>query len=328
MTQLRYTPDEYIRYLQMSNNQHLLVEGSSDRKAFLALFYRFDLNQDLVIDIDTGEMIHKVTDHPENREKIEYIAQKVRGKFCSNKLITFVDREFRGFVIETTIEDTLQRHYQQGRLIWTRGHSLENYFLNRLIIKDVFEELSESEVFYKAIVQFEKVFDDALKWSAALSLAARELKVIQKCDKYFLDNRYWEFLGFCKNKVNLDREEWMKIVVEEDKFEQSEVEDLFSGIYKFSEIISGKKNIHKWICHGHLGIKFIWLVYLKCFSDQLSTDDRQDNKKSNKSLNKLKKMDVKRRTHVLQTTWARHSSNQACVYPREVIEMLTNQPNL
>lgn len=320
MTQSKYTPDEYIRYLQMSNNQHLLVEGSSDRKAFLALFYRFDLNQDLAIDIDTGEMIHQVTDHPENRDKIEYIAQKVRGESCFNKLITFVDREFRGFVIEATIEDTLQRHYQQERIIWTRGHSLENYFLNWLIIKDVFEELSESEYFYKAIVEFEKVFDDALKWSAAISLAAKELKVIQKCDKSFLDNRYWEFLDLCENEVNLDRQEWSKIVVKEKKFKRSQVESLFSEIYKFAEMISSKKQIHKWICHGHLGIKFVWLVYLRCFFEQCPTDQ------FNKSLQKLR--NYERRDHTLRTTWAKYSANQDCVYPREVIEMLTNQPNL
>lgn len=317
MTQSKYTPDEYIRYLQISNNQHLLVEGSSDRKAFIALFYRFEINQDLVIDIDTGEMIHEVPDHPENRERIEYIAQKVRGQSCSNKLITFVDREFRRFVIETTIEDTLQGHYQQERLIWTRGHSLENYFLNRLIIKDIFEELSESEFFYKAIVEFENVFDDALKWSAAISLAAKELKMIQKCDKSFLDNRYWTLLHLCENEVKLDQQEWIEIVVREKKFKQPEVESLFFEIYKFVEIISSKQQIHKWICHGHLGIKFVWLVYLRCFFEQCPTDQ------FNKSLRKL--TNYERRDHTLRTTWAKHSANEACVYPREVIEMLANQ---
>ena len=138
----KYNPAAYRIYLQLSEKKHVLVEGKSEKIAFRNLKYELDIDID-ELEIDSAEYLIEFEDsegHPQklgNREKVEEISKIVVAESqnlenngrepYADKFIGFVDREYREFQVSNSIQDLLNCHRVSDRLVWSRGHSIENY---------------------------------------------------------------------------------------------------------------------------------------------------------------------------------------------------------
>lgn len=72
---------------------------------------------------------------PSKRERVEYVCAKALNTPEARKLVGFVDREFREFEQGDTLRDLLDGHQTVGRVVWSRGHSIENYNLDGYILR-------------------------------------------------------------------------------------------------------------------------------------------------------------------------------------------------
>ncbi len=133
MSGLQLTPEEYITEISFSKSRFLLVEGSED-EAFFTLIYNFlrsnkaqipaeklDLLKNIIIDTAEG-----IKGELGNRAKIEKICELVaqESSNVSNRVLGFVDREFREFEYNNELNDNIKTHKINNRLIWSRGHSI------------------------------------------------------------------------------------------------------------------------------------------------------------------------------------------------------------
>jgi hypothetical protein len=134
---IQYTPAEFRNFLMMSHDKHLLVEGIDDKIAFKLLFEELSGKHD--IKIDTAERLINFERPLGNREKVEEICRTVTGRSFADKLVGFVDREFREFEWDNDIRDNLGQHKVDGRLVWSRGHSIENYFFDFIILREALD---------------------------------------------------------------------------------------------------------------------------------------------------------------------------------------------
>src|SRR5579864_2007905 len=111
---LAYTPAGYRNMVKMSKFKYILVEGRDD---IIALKY---LMQELFgklsdIQIHGAHQIRFGSDIG-NRERVENIAKSLKDEKHAKRFVGFVDREFREFNLNGTIEDLLGRHNIIDRL--------------------------------------------------------------------------------------------------------------------------------------------------------------------------------------------------------------------
>ena len=178
MNTTQYKPHEYKQYLQMDHQKHLLVEGRDDYFFFQALFDEFlgtEWRDTHNIVIDKAESLISFADNSKgNREKVEHTIEATCTAFPQNKLAGFVDREFRKFEWETKLIDQIKKHHKDGQLVWARGHSIENYFLDADILRAPFRDVS-GEIFKKAHDLFRQNIQAYLETAGAITLVGLQL---------------------------------------------------------------------------------------------------------------------------------------------------------
>ncbi|WP_160319551.1 DUF4435 domain-containing protein [Herpetosiphon geysericola] len=270
--------DVYLTYITMSNKKHILVEGNSDQEMISKFTERLvEKYSNFLgnIDIDiVGELLRSCIENV--RERVLFISDFVNYKIKPKNFLSFIDREFWGFIIEPNIVDIISNHNVDGLTICSRGHSIENYLFNSTILGEVFYNLSSLNNNQKnmAIILFKKIFIDSLKTACAISITAFLFNKINKINKdpfhkyieinddfsFNLDN--WIF--FIKNKFQLED----KVI--------NEMSEKFLYIYRKVSILDVDKI--QWICHGHIGLQFLWDTFSKCvysITNGLSEDKRQ-----------------------------------------------------
>src|SRR5579859_5532046 len=113
MDSIQYEPEDYTALLEMSSKKVLLVEGRTDKRLFQILLDEIfiKVRQTIPLDsiiIDSAEDLIKVDNAPSNRQKVELVCRSIQKTPLANKLIGFVDREFREFGIRGVPEDKLK----------------------------------------------------------------------------------------------------------------------------------------------------------------------------------------------------------------------------
>src|SRR5262249_33609637 len=118
--------------------------------------------------VDTADLVKAPEGVIGSRALVEVVHEQANNS--GQELGALVDREFRGFDLAPAIKDTIAAHKSVGRLlVWTRGHSIENYFFRadaaRAFLRYQFSHLTIPEA------EFDRLFPLFLQWAAALSLA-------------------------------------------------------------------------------------------------------------------------------------------------------------
>lgn len=144
--------------------------------------------------VDSAEHLIKgnqSSDFSNNRQKVEAIAHSICQKNYASGFVGFVDRELYKFQwdCESNLElqDVLNSHEVVQRLVFSRGHSIENYVFDLSILCEALEYLSTTVYANSAIQLFKTVF------SANLRINSWVKKSLQ--DKYDYPRAIFELLG-------------------------------------------------------------------------------------------------------------------------------------
>jgi hypothetical protein len=311
MTGTKYKLRDYLNYIKMSKKKHLLVEGITDKRSFKLLVDELQkkINVNLeFIEIDTAESL-SFHDVPRNCDRIERICQSIQDEDYSQKLVGFVDREFREFEYNSFFEDKLDKHNVQGRLVWSRGHSIENYFFDYGILSESFRDLVVIDCFDEALKIFKQVIESTIKIACSVSIASEKLKKNKRIEPTIS----WQIIQIdSPNKISIKLVEWEEKLVNQHNFIPQDAHIFCEEYTSCQARVSSFQNIQvlRWLCHGHLGIEFLWAVYVLCI-------DRVGSQKQGSKC----QVDKQLKTHNCASWWARKAVNGDCDYPKEVFQL-------
>ena len=305
---LQYNLQGYLNSIQISERKHLLVEGKYDKQ-----FFRVFLNafiSYIKVDIDTVENLNDPEILVGNRQKVEKIAEIIKFKEYASRFVGFVDREYREFDLGA-VTDKLERHNQISRLVWSRGHSIENYFFDYQIIYESLLGLSSVECFDKAIKDFEKCFEKTIRIACALGLTGDEMgksEIIRR-------SIHSDLFNIQNSEIVLQLEQW-EDSLKKRKFTEEEalmaVNSFQSWLEKLTDVSS---ETVKWLCDSHSGIEIIWAVYHRCVFNNTSENYRNE-------ADKIYKVPKDTRFQALASWLVRKAKTKESVYPYEVLDLL------
>jgi hypothetical protein len=312
MSSAEFTEVEYITYLKMDKNKHLLVEGRDDSRFFQILFEEFFGSQwqglyNIVID-KAESLISSTRNAVGNREKIEEICKSAGD----DNLVGFVDREFRNFEMANDLIDHIQNHYHDNRLVWSRGHSIENYFFDFEILRRPFQDVC-GEDFYMAFEMFSANMDNYLRTACLFSLTGLNFRNnIRRIEASIT----WNVIA---PDGALDMNSWRRELSRHARFTDDEIDQIFDGHSNLIDSIN-RADIEtvRWLCHGHIGYKLLWLAFAKCIYDV--TDGEIDLKE--RAMSAFLSSQHTIRFNLCGRALAQASINDMAIYPSKVFELL------
>lgn len=317
--------NEYQIKIRITKRPLLLLEGKDDKQFFEKLFNEasqrgYTLAKE--ISIDTADMIQ------DNRLKgmgkrdiVEAVCEETPEEILKNKIFCgFVDREFRGFEMNSPIEDTIRDHYVTGSLVWSRGHSLENYCFDFNILREQFEVCSSQIspfIVDIALNILKEIFSSVLHVAGAISLAARDshyLGVIKNC----LD---WTNFYLKEGKLSLDTFKCKEILLKTDS--TAERVEGFVQKYEFwyQQLATVEQETIRWICHGHIGFSLLWASYALCVY-KVSTDTNMSEMEKNKNVQHVLNKRKEERFSICSLLLAKKLLNSELIYPKVVFDRL------
>ena len=296
--------------LKMSRKKYLLVEGRDDYYLIIALFDELlgsEWRDIYDIEIDKAGILNSV---PGNRSAVETVVGIISKTNLRDKLVGFVDREFRGFDWDDKVLiDQIQKHFVDDRILWTRGHSAENYFLDEKILKTPFRDVS-GEIFQKSYNLFKKNLDAYLRVASKLSITALNLGYLKKLRASI----GWDII---EGNGNLDIEQW-KARLSKIGLTSHDVDKTVST-YLATESIIDSANIEtiRWFCDGHISFYLLWCAFARCAYEV--TEQLKD--KRTMAQNILKYGD-ETRFNSCASAWAKSAQSNSCEYPEEIFKLL------
>lgn len=330
MSGLQLTPEEYITEIIMSEDVFLLLEGSDDENFFILICNHLIKNAATIsaeklnllksIVIETAEQIKGELG---NRAKIEKICDLVAREApnIKNRVLGFVDREFREFEYSNYLKDNIGTHRINDRLIWSRGHSIENYFFEIETWREAFNDYLVSSLYQEAFAIFDSKFDDILRIACALSLAGLSENLLQPVS----NSLNWQCIDITSTSIQVNLEEWQKILDGKFKLDQVRINNF---IAKFETYLGMTYQynieISRWLSHGHIGFNFMFVVYGKCLYITALSDPRKNHRQEADKVNKNKDM----RFSTAARAWIRKQSleinNNNHDFPIKCFWMLIN----
>lgn len=254
---LQYNLQGYLNLVQMSERKHLLVEGKYDKQFFLLFLY--ESIPHIKVDIDTAESLISSERVLGNRQKVENVTETISSKDYASKFVGFIDREYDEFDREE-IADKLGCHNQISRLVWSRGHSIENYFFDPQIVYESLLGLSSVECFDRAIKTFTNCFETTIRIACALGLTGYEMGKFE----IIRSSIHSDLFDIQSSEIVLQVEKWQNSL----KTKRCTEEEALMAVNSFQSWLEKLKNVSfdtvRWLCDGHSGIEIIWAVYHCC----------------------------------------------------------------
>lgn len=321
MGSIKYTPAEYRTMLRMSQGKFLLVEGRADKRLFQFLLHElFNTVSQATsrdnININSAEDLIQ-TDIPlGNREKVEQVCDSVQNTPLAIRLIGFVDREFREFDLGNFLNDKLNKHNVIKGVVWSRGHSIENYCFDFLTLQDPLREHSDIDFFDQALDRFRKLFNSTLCLACAVSLAAEQLGKLQRIKGCI----NWEIVKVTSSEVKLRLDVFKKELVNGHRFTEEDYNLLIENYHKWLERVE-KADIScvRWLCHGHIGLCFIWSVYGQCVYEVCENLGFEN---PEAEVHKVFEAKESGRLRTCISSWIRRALDNLSEYPIEVLNFL------
>ena len=144
--------------------------------------------------------------------------------------------------------------------MWSRGHSLENYYLDLTALREPLRTFSVSDHFDEALGLFDQCFAAALCMACALSLVARDtdrMGVVKGSIR-------WSVIDLQDGKVTMDAAQWQR-VMRQMRLDQPTIDVILKGFRFWTRrFVLAHSSVARWICHGHLGLACLWAVYARC----------------------------------------------------------------
>lgn len=313
MTSLNYDLTGYRNMLRMSTFKRVLVEGKSD-KILLKMLFNEMLGRAHGIQIDTAENIafsHAVG----NREKVEIICESIRNTKYGERIVGFVDREFREFDLHNRIVDLLSSHKITGRVIWSRGHSIENYYFDLSILRRPLRTFATTTYFDSALDLFEQLFVPTMQIACAAGLTGYEQSVLNPIKASF----DWTVLEIDANSVKINVDKWQQSL-RRLKIQENTIGSIVSSYHQWLErTTKADFTVVKRACHGHIGLSVIWSAYAKCVHEVCAITGTSHSQ--NEARNVLK-AEESVRFNACAENWITHVCQNNSEYPVEILQLL------
>lgn len=326
MTGLQLTPEEYVTEIIMSKDLFLLVEGSDDEVFFTVIYNHLKdmyldtsstkLNKLKKLRIETAEQIKGALG---NRDKVETVCNLIaqESENIQERILGFVDREFREFEYSNHLKDKLNNHKINDRLIWSRGHSIENYIFEISTLRETFNGYVISSFYQEAFEIFESKFTDILRISCALSLAAKSQDLLSVIDKS-LD---WQCIDITSQSISINIEKWKNILKKRMKLDQLRIDNIQNDFQQYLTLMNtNTSEILRWLSHGHIGFSLMFTIYGKCLYIIALDDGKKNADKEAEKINKNKDM----RFFISSKAWIKCNYNNNFDFPIKCFEILIN----
>lgn len=321
----QYSIDAYAVRLNMTTNRVLLVEGSSEKRMFGRMFQAlspYSQDRPSAAVIDTAAIIQSPCNSPiGNREKVERVCEAAAGNTASmrGKFVGFVDREFRLFDCDgNTIVDRLNEHRVDRLLVWSRGHSIENYFFDFCIWRRVVYSLVPNDLddLDAALAVFRDVFCSVLALACTISLAARDAGVLGAVAGHV----QWSVLRLLDKVMTVDIPAWRNHLEENAKLRKCSVQALIERYTYWEPVVkSSDHEAVRWMCHGHISESVIWAAFARCVYEACG----RDYKKAQRAMESKESV----RLCTCIEHWAAEVGKNGGTYPEPVAQMLEASTN-
>jgi hypothetical protein len=306
---MRYTPRDYQNYLTFdSQSKHLLVEGRDDKHLFFVLLSaHFDNETRNRICIDSAQDLIDFDGVYENRDKIEQICREIQLEPYAENFAGFVDREFREFELIPCFQDNLKCHRVSGRLVWSRGHSVENYFLDYSYVEDVLvSHLPDignqmSDLLRRLLGE---QFETLVRIACAMSLTGKETHRLGQ----IRESISVQILKIAESRVTIDLDSWKKSLAAKG-IAAGDAEILVERFLYWSQKTATEDySVTRWICDGHIGFALIWAAYERLTRDRSGLPPIQS--------------DHRLRFNLCAGNWSERTVKAGAEYPAEVFQLL------
>jgi hypothetical protein len=315
----------------MSDKRRLLVEGRDDVIAFKLLLKRLFLEPEVSVfsaELVQLEEIEELADGKSsgegvgNRQKVERICRIINGTNVNRssrqgEVVGFIDRDFNGFDWIDGFADYVGKHrvIREINLVWSRGHSLENYVFDIAILGEAFD--GYTEYFDETLKLFARHFEDTIRLACAATLAGiasnNNLKMIQ-------DSIDWELFKITDTKIELDTDIWSNHLQRRFSVTSNQAQELVS-LYKTwqPKVKECVFDIIRWFCHGHIGFTFIVEMYTRCVFEICASLGEEEQKRQ---FNRVRKFGYQNKWNDCVKSWCRKTQTNTTVYPQEVFQLL------
>lgn len=304
MSKLQYDINAYLTTAKMSSKLRILVEGKDDKAHISNLLIK--LCTGIKFKVDTAAELKGVCQETRknNRAKIEKAHELTRMKKDYEKLFFLCDREIRGFSINQKINDTINGHFVDGRLSWTKGHSIENYFIEEDFLDEGLRFLTPSPYKERALTLFKKSLNKAIQTIACLTLAAKELNNAS----YPCGIIKWEHILLDGNG-NLD--------IDFSSIQNPVIGEFITAYNKYKPcILSSSTDDCLLLCRGHTAIIFIKRIYAACLYHEAKIHDEESAKSDARFFENLHEAYI---TNALAEAWLRQLNSGKLNYPHPLV---------
>ena len=265
MPGLEVTYDEFVNEVMMSNHSYIMLEGPDDKSFFDILVDTVKGSPEYqdgslsTVAIDTAERVKSNGLVEGNRQKVERVSQLVAGTLFRERFVGFVDREFRKFRLGDMIADCLRAQQRLDRLVWSRGHSIENYLFDFQVFRVPLRDSSvNGDIAETALESLEQNFQELLGVACALALAGKEMDLLNvvRGTVHFGPIMPPNSLAFWDVQV------WKKAIVQHSCLSARQSDALAVSFEHWLDVVKASNPSDvKWACDGHTGIRLIWEAY-------------------------------------------------------------------
>src|SRR5579859_489831 len=247
-----YAPSVYRKMVSMSPLKYILVEGDYDKRCLMYLVEEIFGERD-DIQIHGAHQIRSDTGAKDrgkvgNREKVEEIAQMIgtwEGKYAE-RFVGFVDREFRGFDLDGEIQDLIGKHNIVDRLVWSKGHSVENYFFDFTVLARPLRHHSVTLFFKDALALFKQHIEQILRIACAIGLAAWKCNLLKRIRGSVAD---WSIVELSASGLSINIKEWMHNLTTKQKLSHEDALNLKEAFQEWSIKVSASDfSTVRWLC--------------------------------------------------------------------------------
>jgi hypothetical protein len=253
MTQ--YSFAGYLSALEMRLSKTILVEGVTDHQIFSrvinGLIESGELASDSVV-LDFADLIDRTGYLMGVREFVEHVHASSTASV--DQFFVLVDREFRGFDLGPPPIDRLAGHHMPApNLMWTRGHSIENYMFSVEAMLEYLRIHHPETVPVSTYGLVRKHFDAAVIWCGALTLALLEARLLGRADG-LCKAEHWNHQNSC-----LDVTAFTTAIAPRCNrpFNSVHFEKRLHEWH--SELSRCSTELSRWIAHGHIANSLLWV---------------------------------------------------------------------
>jgi hypothetical protein len=313
MNRPRYKVNEYSAYVQFSKSRRVLVEGEDDRRFWASLFYVLSICR-TDVDIDDASILKADGEVLGNRGKVEEVCRAADAWPHAHKFAGFVDREYREFEEGYVLSDRLCGHRVCGRGVWSRGHSVENYFLDYDTVAGATAKVFGSIYFSEALTVLASVFDDVIRLACALGLAGRDAR----CSEAMRTSLCWKYLCVAQGALRFDAEMWHQGLA--GCLSEACADAVLASYRHWKEVVDrSEMSVVRWMCDGHTGFAAVWVAFAAALHGVCQGIENCDpDAEAAKSLSARQGT----RFSACAGTWAERWSRESLAGPAEILLML------